>query len=136
MVQAIYRIRPLQSPEKKIWILSGIQLPLPTTPISLNSDELAMLLGLQSKKAGDASRAKPAFKKLRKAVIIFHRNDYKKFNTKKLADMAGVNLRTAQKYIDVLIDEIPYLERQNDEFFIKKNDKKQGGGASIKVPQS
>ena len=121
MVQAIYRIRPLQSPDKKIWILSAIQLPLPTTPISLNSDELAMLLGLQLGKHGNASRAKPAFKKLRKAVIKFRRNDYKKFNTKKLADTAGVNLRTAQKYLDALIEEIPYLERREDEFFINKN---------------
>ena len=119
MVQAINRIRPLLFPERKIWILSAIQLPLSTTPVSLNSDELAMMLGMKLRTRGELNRAKPAYEKLRKAVIKFKRNDYRRFDKKKLADTAGVNLRTAQKYIQRLCEDFHYLEWHNDEFSIE-----------------
>ncbi len=121
MVQAIYRIRPLLFPARKIWILSAIQLPLSTTPVGLNSDELSMQLGMKLQTRGKLNRAKPAYDKLRKAVIKLRRNDHIQFSTKKLADTAGVNLRTTQKYIQRLCEDIPYLKRKNDEFQIQEN---------------
>ena len=119
MVQAIYRIRPLQSPEKNIWILSAIQLPLPTTPISLNSDELAMMLGLKLESKN--SRPKPAYRKLKKAITKLRWDGYSKFTTKKLADTAGVNQRTVKEYTQKLCEEIPYLSMTKDGFEIRQN---------------
>ena len=119
MVQSIYRIRPLQSPAKKIWILSAIQLPLPTTPVSLNSDELAMMLGL--KIGGKGGRPKPAFRKLKKAVSTLKNNHHTRFSTKELADAARVNQRTVKEYSKKLCEEISYLSMTKNGFEIEKN---------------
>jgi hypothetical protein len=120
MIQAVNRIRPLLFPEKKIWILSAIPLSLPSPNYTeLDGDELSIMLGLKLQSGGKVNRVHPAYQKLSRAVIKLRHNEYKRFNTKKLANTAGVNLRTTQKYVQRLCEEIPYLNRQKDEFYIQ-----------------
>ncbi len=123
MIQAIYRIRPLQNPDKKIWILSAIPLEFPANTNCLDYQEMAELVGLKVKAGVKKSyKDNVAYGKLLKGINKLKHNHKAKFTTKMLADAAQVDQRTVKEYTKQLCKDIPYLNITKNGFVIQNED--------------
>lgn len=123
MLQAIYRIRPLQNPHKKIWILTAIPLDLPAKEICLSYQEMVDMLGLKLQVSEKSYKSNTAYNKLIKAINKLKHNHHTKFTTKMLADAAGVNQRTVKDYSQRLCKDIAYLTINKNGFELQNDSK-------------
>jgi len=125
MVQAIYRIRPIQNPDRKIWVLSAIPLEFPANVTCMNYQEMAESVGLKVRTGVEKSyKDNAAYVKLLKGVNKLKHNHKAKFTTQMLADAAKVNQRTVKEYTKQLCNDIPYLYITKKGFVIQNEDPK------------
>ncbi|MBC8394000.1 MAG: hypothetical protein H8E17_15720 [Deltaproteobacteria bacterium] len=112
MEQAIFRIRPLQNPEKKIWILSSIPLPLEANIKIINGEELSTILGLDMNKKHDRILRRM----ISSAKKILNEKVNKEFTVRRLANTAKVAEKTVRTYSKSICDAIPGLEKVHGGF--------------------